>query len=654
MYGPEVLMQQDRMMDAMKDDGERVRLQVDGFKSIFVPDHDIINKVPTTRVVTFEDIACGKEVINKVEEDSHNLDMGNVRRAVRERTDVVLSSRRTRHSSQSMKYKEPETDRSSGESSSESMYSLSSMDEDDLSDEGTAEDGSEDEMEFSKDEAISNGIDSSINECERQIAYVDAFRRVATKPPLLYSMVPPCIISSRQGLVPQDSQDASSMTMSLSDQMQEEIEDPFPEVEQSSSRKRSLLDTLADVAEQASKKPSSGGSKTVAVQKREEQVKNQSDMSQYHGFHLEYGMMCIHSDALREFTQPDPIYQDDALRWKKSGWSQDMLPPFHGEDIQKCIQYLKYAASMSGMLTDPPLKVQKTVVEQYAKHEDMLDNITSLHKRLRYGGMPTPDTRITRKIQKHLDLSISPLIFSPRRSLDGKRMSIKTDSRFSVKRTAIVQGDPASRTDVRWGACYQANIPSCSKGGKQSEIECEERLGGTLVMERGTIPPPMQNAVNLEEYKSMQRKEREEAILQQSNQLIDLVGPRSDLLGLTRMGVHAKDMLTEEQQIAYGEGMEKHGRNFPLIQKAYLPTVSCGSMATYYYDVWKTQSVPAAAKFYHERDHGDDPDAAQVIMDSIKWAKYCAQHPSRADLTSTDASDTLARALSCLEKNVTE
>ena len=238
-------------------------------------------------------------------------------------------------------------------------------------------------------------------------------------------------------------------------------------------------------------------------------------------------------------------------------------------------------------------------------------------------------------------------------------MPLVSNSRYAMKRTAIVQGDPASGTDVRWGACYQADIPPFGEAGKSSEplMEREQRLGGTLVMMRGTMPPPWKNSVDLDEYKSMNHQEREAAIMDRSNQLIDSFGSQADLLGLKHMGAHVKGMLADGQQTAYGEGMKKHGRNFPLIHKLYVPNISPGWLAAYYYDVWKTRSVPAAAEFYAENqqshEHTNDPESPKeddVILESIRQAKLGAQNLDLAENANSDSLDTVARALYCLQK----
>lgn len=573
--------------------------QVEPFRSVFVPKKSVCSDVYPIKVVTLYDIRDGIQMCwNTLEKVSNGLGT-DVKGRVDSSNEPSAQSRRPRRRDRRIHYREVESDQSSEATSLASIFSMSDVDECEESEE-TEPDSSLGGIHsvLSSEEA---SMDLSIDENYREVAYIDAFKRVG--PMKTYTMIAPCVISRPGGLLPKDSDDTSSLTMSMSDKNESAPDIEMSEVQQSRGRKRSLLDTLADAAELASKKTT--GSKKSTKQQVVQRVTKKAPMdSWYPGYDIKYGMVCVHCDAFKGFSHPEPVYQGEAPRWKCSVWSDDMLPAFQGDDdVLKSIQYLKCASITAGSLIAPPLEVQSRVNKQYIAFEGMLENITSVRRKLLHGGMPTRDTRITRKSYKKQNEPSFPIIFSPSRHVNAKER-LKTLKRHGLKSTAAVQGDPAAATDVRWGSCYQAEIPSFSKRNQTSSEQKhrEQRLEGDLILKNGTVPHAYQDVLNLVKFKSMTRDQRERAILDRSNKLIDSIGTGSDLLGLNKMGAHVKDMLSQEQQILYGEGISKYGRDFKRIQKELLPTISCGSLAAYYYDVWKMRSIPAAAQYYQGRD----------------------------------------------------
>lgn len=643
------------------------------FKTVFVP-RGGIQKTQTTEVVTTEYLQLRNGTAG-TEEGGGYESRGQKRKTEDSMDSEGMSARRSlrpRRSARLAQYQEFVSDESSDAPLSDSMYSATASENCGDSQDSILE-SSIDGMRYARyDDESSDDEGIIIDECYRQIAYVDAFKRVKMKAMAGVKMIAPCIISDQNGLLPQDSEDASSLTMSLSNNEDENNKRDEEVTGQRFPEQQSVIDTLAKSVEHVmvDKKAARRTRPTVSPSSGEGDTQN---VLWYKGYAIEYGMACIHAHALKGFSHPDPVYKSTAPRWNIPTWSNSMLPHFTGEDnVRKTIQYLHYAARRAGMLLDPPLETQKTLAKQYQALEDMLENITSLHRRLLSETMPTSETRITRKVQKRAQpAAFSPLIFSPRRSLDAKILSHAQPSRFSLNHTSIVQGDPGASTDVRWGACFQADIPPCIKNLKRpgSWAAREQRLGGTFIVGPGTISPVPQSGMDLATYKSLSYEDRQEAILSQSKKLVASCGPFADMLGLTKMGAFSKNLLDTDQQMAYREGIRKYGRDFPLIQRDFLPDISCGDMAAYYYDVWKTRSVPSAREFYEDLHQANEHEAREedtkmapgnadecasqtrhLIIDSIMWAKSGAQNPAAAKFGKGTQAKRLERALSCLHK----
>jgi hypothetical protein len=89
-------------------------------------------------------------------------------------------------------------------------------------------------------------------------------------------------------------------------------------------------------------------------------------------------------------------------------------------------------------------------------------------------------------------------------------------------------------------------------------------------------------------------------------------------------------------------------------------------MAAYYYDVWKLQLIPAAVKWYQERDEErarqeetlrdekarkaeikDASSKKRLVKDSITWIKSAARSPGGTNLNRQIIQDRLQRAKSC-------
>jgi len=312
-------------------------------------------------------------------------------------------------------------------------------------------------------------------------------------------------------------------------------------------------------------------------------------------------------------------------------------------------------------------------VEEYQKYEDTLD--TFGYVRMKSKGLEGVVPRKTRRSKRQMDSTkLSPLIFCPRIRLVGAGSALKSPvQNLSRRSTAVVQGDPAAATDVRWGPSYQAVIPPYNRNnGDESR---EDRLGGTLVLQSGSLTPPMKN-FDLGSYKKLSRDEKQAKITESCDKMISAAGALVDLLGLRTMGARVANTLTEDQQEAFGEGMKKHGRNFPMIQKEFLPNVSCCTMASYYYDVWKLRAVPAARRFYQERDEemmemeaaraledamlekeavrrAENKDIAnrrRLVKDSILWARLAAKCPNEANFNKNVVRERLQRAIYCMRK----
>ena len=560
-------------------------------------------------------------------------------------------------------------------SSSESEYHVSDMQE---SDEESFADSDEDIHSIalsshSEDDAEEFGI--LIDEEHRKIAVVDAFKGIRMKPMSSY-VRPPVVVTTLDALQPLDEHGVSSATMSLSTSEDNtnvrSVEEVFSKTKDPMA---SLLDRLAEVVHQIS-----GKENQKAARRQKPKVVLSSDVSGpiknwYKGFDTSQGMALIYPNVMQDFTHPHPLYEDEAPRWlMKAAWSDDMLPTFDSTDVCRgSIQYLKYAAVRAGRFYCPPIDVQKRIEEEYHKYEDTLDAIA--YVRMKSKELEGVAARKTRRSKRQMySTKLSPLIFCPRIRLDGTgrvpKLPVQSTSRRS---TAVVQGDPAAATDVRWGPSFQAKIPPYSKNSRDESRE--DRLGGTLVLQSGSLTPPVRN-FDLESYKKLSRDEKQVKITEAGDQMINAAGALVDMLGLRTMGAREANTLTEDQQEAFGNGMKKHGRNFPMIQKEFLPNVSCCAMASYYYDVWKLQAVPAAKRFYQEREEArmeeeaaralegvmlekeaarraenkDIANRRRLVKDSILWARLAAKCPNETNFNKNVVRERLQRAIFCMRK----
>lgn len=575
------------------------------------------------------------------------------------------SARRTRRASFSFPASaSSSSSSSSGSHSDQSEYNVSDYNPEEgdevVEDQPVSSDEMrEEEMRLSGSDELEQS-DLSGSEAYGNIAVIDAFKRVS---PVARSYVVPIVVTSKEALHPLDDDETTSATMSLHSEDDEETEQQSTKEEVADT---TMLDALALAVEQVvsadaheakrrAKKP-----KVVVAQNKGSPIS-----TWFSGYDVACGMAYIHATVKKDFVQPDPLYKDASERWRRVSWTPDMLPQFTIQDSLKgSIEYLKYAARRVGNLHDPPANVQRTVMDQFQEYESILSNISDMKQQRARNGKAAGDVRRRRKGTKKPKIE-SPLIFSPQIDLNGLGSPSQAIVHGMLRRsTAVVEGDPAARTDVRWGSMYQVTIPPRKEDSSSVDEERERRLGGTLIAASGTIPPPKRQNIN----GSMRitREERAEKIMEESEKLVNAAGSLADMLGLKKMGAHMVNALTREEQEAFGNGMTKYGRNFKRIKTEFLPHVSCRVMAAYYYDVWKLQLIPAAVKWYQERDEErarqeetlreekarkiemkDVSSKRRLVKDSITWVKSAARSPSGTNFNRQAIQDRLQRAKSC-------
>lgn len=577
------------------------------------------------------------------------------------------SARRTRRTSFSFPPSaSSSSSSSSGSHSDQSEYNVSDYNpeegEEIVEDQPVSSDEMrDDEMMLSGSDELKHS-DVSGSEAYGNIAVIDAFKRVS---PGARSYVVPIVVTSKEALHPLDGDDTTSATMSLPSADDQETEQQSAKEEEEEAD-TTMLDALALAVEQL---VSADAHKAKRRAKKPKVVVAQNKGSPistwYSGYEVACGMAYIHSTVRKDFVQPDPLYEVASERWRRVSWTPDMLPQFTIQDSLKgSIEYLKYAARRVGNLHDPPANVQRTVMDQFQEYERILSNISDMKQWRAQNGQAAGDARRRRKGTKKPKME-SPLIFSPRIDLNGLGSPSQAMVHGMLRRsTAVVEGDPAARTDVRWGSMYQATMPPKKEDSSAVDEERERRLGGTLIAASGTIPPPKRQ--NIDGPMRMNREERAEKIMEESEKLINAAGSLADMLGLKKMGAHMVNALTSEEQEAFGNGMTKHGRNFKRIKDEFLPHVSCRVMAAYYYDVWKLQLIPAAVKWYQERDEErarqeetlrdekarkveikDASSKRRLVKDSITWIKSAARSPSGTNFNRQIIQDRLQRAKSC-------
>eukprot|EP00889_Picochlorum_renovo_P008593 jgi/Picre1/35623/NNA_003084.t1 len=297
--------------------------------------------------------------------------------------------------------------------------------------------------------------DLSGSEAYGNIAVIDAFKRVS---PGVRNYVVPIVVTSKEALHPLDGDDTTSATMSLPSADDQETEQQSAKEEEEADT--TMLDALALAVEQL---VSADAHKAKRRAKKPKVVVAQNKGSPistwYSGYEVACGMAYIHSTVRKNFVQPDPLYEVASERWRRVSWTPDMLPQFTIQDSLKgSIEYLKYAARRVEICMILLQTSNALLMDQFQEYESILSNISDMKQWRAQNGQAAGDARRRRKGTKKPKME-SPLIFSPRIDLNGLGSPSQAMVHGMLRRsTAVVEGDPAARTDVRWGSMYQATM----------------------------------------------------------------------------------------------------------------------------------------------------------------------------------------------------
>jgi hypothetical protein len=138
---------------------------------------------------------------------------------------------------------------------------------------------------------------------------------------------------------------------------------------------------------------------------------------------------------------------------------------------------------------------------------------------------------------------------------------------------------------------------------EKQKTEREKRLGGTRIIKAHTFDVMEHTKIDSKSMPQLDPQKAAKEIEKKTEYLLKALGAETGKhLGLGTMGSITANKLTPQQQKMFGQGMTKHGRNFQKIRDEFLPDVSCCTMAEYYYDVWKLKAVPAAKKWYQQKE----------------------------------------------------
>ena len=455
-----------------------------------------------------------------------------------------------------------------------------------------------------------DSYESSNSESEEEIALidtngppvVDAFKRVRVGPMSPWIVIP-VVISDVDGIIQtkdkETVEDTNSATVSLEigDANDGRVEDSNAVSSKTPPNlvtKGPLRFNDADVRKQEKKRSQDS---SLGSPLKKSRLKDSNLSTWYPGFDVGYGLGYISPSSLQCFSPPAPIIYNTSKRWKASSWSQKMLPKFSKDDLKASIEYLRYAAVFAGTLPSPAAQDQIKLYPQMEKYQKMLMNIMSIHKDLENVDI------VKDKLSSRASKKVSPLIFSPEIRLDSLSAALKHE-RSLKKKTSTVEGDPSAASDVRWGTQFQAVLPPANAMlTEKQKTERENRLGGTRIIKAHIYDMIRDTKIDSKRMEVLDPQKVSKELSKKTESLLKTLGAETGKhLGLGTMGSITANKLTPHQQKMFGQGMTKHGRNFQKIREEFLPDVSCCTMAEYYYDVWKLKAVPAAKKWYQQKE----------------------------------------------------